>query len=241
MEHDERLSGGNWNAPVRRGNAVHRESGPWSASVHALLRHLREHGIDWVPEPLGFDEQGREVLSFLPGDVPQYPMPEWVWAERVLVDAGRFLRAFHDSSAEFPLAGTDWQQPAHEPVEVVCHNDFAPYNLVFRQGALVGAIDVDQASPGPRVWDLAYLAYRLVPLSDPADPDVPEAVRAARHQRLGLLCEAYGGPDADVVARAVPARLRELADMTAARAASAPHLLPHAELYRRDADRLDGE
>ena len=51
------------------------------------------------------------------------------------------------------------------PVEVICHNDFATYNLVFDGENVVGVIDWDFASPGPRLWDIAYLAYRIVPLS----------------------------------------------------------------------------
>ena len=57
--------------------------------------------------------------------------------------------------------------------EVICHNDFAPYNLMFEDGRLTGVIDLDLASPGPRVWDMAYTAYRFVPLTDPANPDAP--------------------------------------------------------------------
>jgi Ser/Thr protein kinase RdoA (MazF antagonist) len=51
----------------------------------------------------------------------------------------------------------------------VCHSDFAPYNCVFRGGRFVGAIDFDLCAPGPRLWDLAYTAYRFVPLMPPAD------------------------------------------------------------------------
>lgn len=240
---EEELSGGNWNAPVRRGTVVHRESGPWSPSVHALLRHVRARGVEWLPEPLGFDERGREVLTFLPGHVPRYPMPDWIWADDLLRDSCRRLRQYHDACDGFDPTGRSWQQPAHEPVEVVCHNDFAPYNFVFRDRALVGVIDIDQASPGPRVWDLAYLAYRLVPLSDPTNPDLPAFDRDTLLRRLTLLCSAYAGSDAggamgvdvDAVVRSVPARLRELADSADARAATLPELADHPDLDRRDA------
>jgi hypothetical protein len=38
--------------------------------VQALLSHLHAVGFDGAPRPLGIDERGREVLSFIPGTVP---------------------------------------------------------------------------------------------------------------------------------------------------------------------------
>jgi hypothetical protein len=37
--------------------------------VHALLRHLEAVGFDGAPRLLGIDAQGREVLTYLPGEV----------------------------------------------------------------------------------------------------------------------------------------------------------------------------
>lgn len=54
--------------------------------------------------------------------------------------------------------GAIWQSPAKVPEEVICHNDFAPHNLAFDEGRLVGAIDFDMCSPGPRLWDLADMS-----------------------------------------------------------------------------------
>ena len=56
------LAGGNSTAVVRIGGAVHRATGPWTPAVHRLVRTLRAAGVREVPEPLGFDAQGREVL-----------------------------------------------------------------------------------------------------------------------------------------------------------------------------------
>ena len=104
------------------------------------------------------------------------------------------------------------QWPAHEPIEVICHNDFAPYNLMFENGKLTGVIDLDLASPGPRVWDMAYTAYRFAPLTDPDNPDVPFRGTDAQARRLAAFCAAYGDPaigPADVLESAA-AKLREL-------------------------------
>jgi hypothetical protein len=174
---------------------VRRAAGPWTDTIHALLRHVRARGVTEIPEPLGRDGSGREVLSFVAGDVYHYPMPDWMWDDAVLVAAAALLRRYHDATVDFrPPADARWRLPARAPAEVVCHNDFAPYNLVFRGRALAGAIDFDTASPGPRAWDLAYLAYRLVPLTAAGNPDAPATPEAERDRRLDLLCATYGSP-----------------------------------------------
>lgn len=226
--HEEVLAGGNMTAVARVGDTVRRTAGPWTPTIHAFMRHLRAAGFTMVPEPLGIDERGREIISFLPGEPATYPLPEFAWSDATLTAVAHTLRAFHDASLGFAADGP-WQSPAHEPEEVVCHNDFAPYNLAFRDGLPVGAIDFEAASPGPRAWDLAYLAYRLVPLAHPDNPDLPPQPDAAA--RLRRLCAAYGDIDPSDVLALVPARLRELA-------AGAPR--EHAERYLADAARARG-
>ena len=237
------LAGGNMSQVVRRGEAVHRTAGPWTPTVHRLLDHLRANGVSWLPRPLGVDDQGREVLSYLPGTVPSYPMPSWVWSEDVLVDAGRRLAQIHRASAGFDTDGAVWQLPAHDPAEVICLNDVAPYNMVFDDDhRLSGFIDVDTASPGPRAWDLCYLAYRLVPLSQHEDAGAGSPGLGSRRARLELLCRAYAEAGdrvavepSDVLHRTID-RLEELAAFTAARAAAgASHVADHVDGYRSDA------
>lgn len=86
----------------------------------------------------------------------------------------------HDASV--PLVGQDlvWSMPRHEPAEVICHNDAAPYNMTFIDGRIAGLFDFDTAAPGPRVRDLAYLAYRLAPLAEDSGVDTSEQERLAR-------------------------------------------------------------
>jgi hypothetical protein len=150
---EEVLAGGNMTAVVRVGDTVRRAAGPWTPTIHAFMRHLRASGFVSVPEPLGIDDRGREMISLLAGAPATYPLPDFAWSDTTLTTVAQSLRAFHDASVGFiaPAGGT-WQWPAHEPAEVICHNDFAPYNLMFENGKLTGVIDLDLASPGPRVW-----------------------------------------------------------------------------------------
>lgn len=226
-----RLSGGNMSHPVRVGDVVHRDAGPWTPTVHRLLEHLHARGVTWVPRPVGMSD-GREVITYLDGTVPRDPMPDWTRTDAALVAAARRLAAVHRATADFYRRGAVWQLPAHEPPEVVCHNDFAPYNLVFDgRHRLIGVIDWDTASPGPRLWDLGYLAYRMVPLGRDPMPI------AERRRRLRLLCDAYG-PEATSEATAPAAldRVRDMAEFTAARAAAGNTAVAgHVQHYVDDA------
>jgi hypothetical protein len=91
------------------------------------------------------------------------------------------------------------------------------------------------------VWDVAYLAYRLVPLAGPDNPDAAHGGDLAeRRRRLALLCRAYGhGLDPASTAATAVQRLHELAAFTAARAtAGDEYVAAHARIYRDDADWL---
>lgn len=219
------------------GDSIHRSPGPWTPSIQRLLTHLRWQGVTWVPEPRGVDEQGRDKLSYMPGLVPQHPLPAWIWNDQILVDAAVMMTELHKATENFVSEGAVWQLPTHQPAEVVCHNDFAPYNMVFINERLSGVINWDTASPGPRVWDVSYLAYRLVPLNELTVDDGLVISLEDRARRLRLLCDSYGPTltPAEVVAMAVQ-RLGELADFAEARADEGlEHLRSHTDLYRRDA------
>lgn len=64
------LSGGGRTAVYRRGQIVVRETGPWGATVHTLLRHLEDVGFAGSPRVVGsgFDEGGRETLTYIEGE-----------------------------------------------------------------------------------------------------------------------------------------------------------------------------
>ncbi len=243
---EETIFKGGVNTVRRRGDRVHRPATAATPAIHRLLRHLRPSGFDAAPEPLGYDEEGNEVLSYLDGDVHN-PLPAELRTPELLTSAATLLRRFHDASATF-VSGPDdrWQMPARSPAEVICHGDIAPYNSVVRAGRVVGFIDFDTAHPGPRVWDVAYAVYRFAPLHAPTNPDSAgspdeQARRAAR------FCRAYGiTPGAlllDTVAdrlAALVANMRERAE--AGEAAFQAHIAAgHLELYEEDIRYLRAE
>jgi hypothetical protein len=69
----EQVLRGGVNEVVRVGSTVRRPTGAWTPAVHALLRHLAAKGFAGAPRVHGFDERGREILDFMPGQVGDHP------------------------------------------------------------------------------------------------------------------------------------------------------------------------
>jgi len=202
---EERLPGGRSFGAVRVGDEVRRPGQPWSATVHSVLRHLEDAGFEGAPRARGFDDQGRERLTYLPGRTlgETGPWPGWVRSDEALRQVGAWLRRLHDATATFrPAAGAVWfTGRAWQPGLVIAHLDAAPWNAVWADGALVGFVDWETASPSPREGDLAFSALTWVPLltasiAEPAGFGDP----ADRRRRLHLLLDAYGhtGPGTGV-------------------------------------------
>ena len=185
-------------APVRVGNTVRRPGGS-GPGVPELLRHLEAVGFDGAPRYLGIDERGREVLSFVEGDVPLPPYPAWSMTDRALADLGGLVRRFHEAAATFVApADADWAPDWSDPTggrgaadRTITHNDLFPENVVFRDGRVVALIDFAMVAPGRPLWDLAIAAEMWAPLGDPRrrDQHPPELDGIAR---IGVLARGYG-------------------------------------------------
>jgi len=191
------LPGGHTTGAVLIDGVIHKPAAPWTPTVHALLRHLEGAGFDGAPRALGFDGQGREMLTYLAGDTvgDVAPWPEWAFADSMLVQVGRWLRRVHDATASFvPPADERWFiGDAVRPGLIVGHQDAAPYNAVVDGDRLVGFCDWGAAGPTSREFDLALSALWWVPL---CPPDAVEQLGFhdfdGRSRRLRLLLDAYG-------------------------------------------------
>jgi Phosphotransferase enzyme family len=214
---DERevpLRGGHLSAVVRAGDTVRRPSGPWTPAVHALLAHLERGGFRGAPRVHGLDARGREVLSFVPGDVPRPQdgrLPAYVWSRLTLTGVARLLADYHRVVARFrPPPDARWQTADAGPdeAEVICHNDIAPWNTVFSDGVPTAVIDWDLAGPGRRMWDLAYALWHFVPLYERGRCAAVggEPSLDVRAERVAEFCRVYGRPRAQNIVEAVVAR-----------------------------------
>jgi aminoglycoside phosphotransferase (APT) family kinase protein len=98
------------------------------------------------------------------------------------------LRRFHDTTVGTDLAGD---------AEVVCHNDYGPWNLVWRRGEPVAMFDFDESAPGDRVADVGYAVWKFLNLGVlTVSPD-------EQARRLDVFIGTYGDLSADAAVNAV--------------------------------------
>ena len=192
----------------RRGDTVRRSSGDWTPAVHALLQHLRAVGFAGAPRPLGL-EAGVEILTFVHGSAATH-------SDQELASVGRLIRAYHDAARSFSAPpDARWQFMVGAPTEgdVICHNDLSPDNTVYEPPeTAVAFIDWDLAAPAPPLWDLAWAAYRFVPLYDEAACERLGYPVGRQPERLRILCDAYGLEEREALLTTVCARIHVLYD-----------------------------
>ena len=141
-----------------------------------LLAHLAGEGFDGAPRYLGEDDLGREILTFVPGEVPA----KWrAFDDEQIAAAGMLLRRMHDASRGLAerLGGG----------EVVCHHDPGPNNTVFRGDLPVAFIDFDFAAVGDPLEDVGYMAWSWCISSKPS-----RGLPTGQARQVRVLADAYG-------------------------------------------------
>lgn len=187
---------------VRVGDTVRRPPGRQTPLVRAVLRHLELAGFDGAPRFVGTDRQGREVLTFVPGEVAGRPLPAWFQDEDRLASVARLLRRYHAAMTGFEVpAGLEgsWEVPrlphgipqVPEPAEVLGHQDITPDNVVFRDGEAFALIDFDLARPASRLLEVMNAMVHWGPLTHPADR-APALTDDQVIRRCVVFADAYG-------------------------------------------------
>jgi Ser/Thr protein kinase RdoA (MazF antagonist) len=229
------LSGGARTAVFRRGDVVVREAGPWTATVHALLKHLEKAGFDAAPRVIGtgFDEHGRETLSYVEGEIVN-PAP---WSDEAIFVIGETIRRLHDATASFrPPPDALWRpwfgRGIGDAPPVFGHCDTAAWNIVARDGRPVALIDWEVAGPVDPLTEMAQAAWNNAHLYDDdvaAMHGLPEA--GARARQVRLLADGYGL--AAAARRLLAERIIDFAAQSAANEVVEQRIAPETEYAPR--------
>jgi Phosphotransferase enzyme family len=186
---------------VRAGLTVRRPRGPEALLVEALLRHVERIGFTGAPRFLGVDVRGRQVLSWVEGEVAARPWPSWVADEERIVSVAELVRGYDDAAQSFRVsdlarAATPPDLPGMPPrlvgpAQFVGHQDITPENVVFRGGRAAALIDFDLARLTDRPGEVANVLLWWAPLMPRPDRE-PVLREVNAHRRAALIVDAYG-------------------------------------------------
>ncbi|MFC5077692.1 Homoserine kinase [Vibrio thalassae] len=173
-------------------DTVIRPTNLWSGSVHLFLKFLAQRGFSGVPQVLTFDGE-TETLSLVQGKTFNYPLVEEIASVRALESAARLQRRLHDASVmfieQYDVAEFAWMLRSETNPEVMCHGDFAPYNVALDGNNVVGVFDFDTTHPGSRLWDLSYSVYCWAPFKTNALDKLGDIQQQTRRAKAYL--DAY--------------------------------------------------
>jgi hypothetical protein len=100
MKNNEVLFGGRDNKIFRLTDKVIRPSAAWTPHVHDFLNFLIDEGVTYVPRPYGINENGEESLSFVQGEVFNYPLPKFMLQDHMIISSAKLLRSYHEVSGK---------------------------------------------------------------------------------------------------------------------------------------------
>jgi hypothetical protein len=155
---------------VRVGDTVRRRPYPGMdvSFGEAVLARLAAVEFPGAPRFLGYDDEGRQVLTFVAGSVREGPL-----ADADLAALFGVIRRFHE------LTGGS-----------VVHGDLAPRNTVWpSDGSAPVLIDWDLCAVGRPIEDVAHAVWQCCGLG-------PSSVVDDAARRVRVAVEAYGLGDA---------------------------------------------
>jgi Ser/Thr protein kinase RdoA (MazF antagonist) len=165
---------------VRVGDTVRRLPRHATQMMREVLVHLERARFDAAPRWLGVDRQGRDVLTWIDGETltergqlhPYIgdPPGRITFTDEQTVPVMRLLRRYHDTFGD----------------DVICHGDFGPWNIVWRNGLPFAVIDFDNVYRGDAADDVAYALRMFISYGFATDAPT-ELLR-----RTGAALQAYG-------------------------------------------------
>jgi aminoglycoside phosphotransferase (APT) family kinase protein len=225
---------------------VRRPYNDWSLEVHNLLDFIASNGFSSAPQCLRVedDAQGNkwEIMSVVAGDTFDFPLQGAIATTSALESAATLLKQFHLASRRYldtlqqrkDWASIQWMLPARQPVELICHGDFSPYNLALSANIVTGVFDFDTAHPGPAIWDVAYAVYCFAPFKTDKNDQMGDL--SQQIQRARCFCDAYdlSHQDRNLLVVTMIERVQSLIDFMQSDRGSEYGTAEHLQAYIND-------
>ncbi|MBO0883852.1 MAG: aminoglycoside phosphotransferase family protein [Mycobacterium sp.] len=160
-----------------------------------MLNYLEDADFPYSPRVIGIADQC-ELLTYIDADSGDCWAP--IATEDGLRAAAHMLRHYHRVVAAWtPDENPVWftgQVGTGGAGQIVCHGDFAPWNILWKDGRPVGLLDWEYANIAPPLQDVAYALEYMAPFrsDEVALKSMGYADPPNRRKRLEQFAEAYG-------------------------------------------------
>ena len=123
---------------VRVGDTVRRPHHDKSLAIARYLDHLAAAGFAGAPRYLGRDDQGRDMLTYLVGEVASASPELWAADDALLVSVADLVLELQSAAVGFDLDEHLFPRlPEDTGPTVVSHLDVTPQNVVVRDDRCV--------------------------------------------------------------------------------------------------------
>lgn len=97
-----------------------------------FLKYIHQQGFTKSPYYYGSNNK-EYILSYVEGKTYNLDYP--IVNEKIIVSSVKLLCKYHHISEKFTtselMQKDNWMFEARNPIQVICHNDFAPYNICY--------------------------------------------------------------------------------------------------------------
>ncbi|MFD1902163.1 phosphotransferase [Enterococcus termitis] len=171
---------GNMSTITKKGNTIYKSKPYNSQTMKRFLNYMERYNLN-MPRYLG-ETADKIHLSYVKGNSIHINIDSIPFEEKVVMinSAAQLLATFHKATENFLILEEDKYFLSYNgslEIDVICHNDFAPYNLTFENFEAIGIIDFDTICPAPREWDIAYALYRFILIDKNRESEYQELIK----------------------------------------------------------------
>lgn len=175
----------------KKDNMVIKPLERWSSNIHSFLSFLYQNNLP-VQKLIKIDDKN-EYFEYIEGE----QIHPYRWTNESLNDIGDFIKRLHNIEKKFDynekMEWKPWYLREIGTPNIISHGDIAPWNVITKDGKLIGLIDWEYTGPIDPLIELARICWLFPQLHD---DDIGKKYNLPspkiRGKQVKIILDAYG-------------------------------------------------